>query len=189
MRYKNKRKGYYKDDRELTTSAKILLFMFTAVDLLPRPFESKTKYFNRTFRSQYVPYKTYLNALDYLERKGFIKIFKDAGKQYVSLTKNGALETLFLKAEVKSTGQWDGKWRLVIFDIPEDCRDKRNQLRRLLKVNGFKKIQASVFINPFPFNREAISYLKKSGLFDYIRIMRVDEMDDDAGLKKAFNLK
>ena len=84
--------------------------------------------------------------------------------------------------------RWDGKWRLVIFDIPESSREKRDHLRYLLKQNKFCKLQASVFISPYPLNREALEYLQFSKLFDYIRILRVDEMDNDSDLRKKFKL-
>ena len=77
---------------------------------------------------------------------------------------------------------------MVIFDIPEDARDKRGLLRRLLKRNHFIKLQASVFVSPYSLNREAISYLRKIGLINFVRIMKVEEMDNDAALRKAFQL-
>jgi CRISPR-associated endonuclease Cas2 len=82
---------------------------------------------------------------------------------------------------------WDGKWRFVFYDIPEDSKDKRQLFRKLLKRNGYQKLQASVFVNPYPLNREALDYLKKTGLINYIRIVRVDEIDDDSNLLKKFN--
>ncbi|MEK7161155.1 MAG: CRISPR-associated endonuclease Cas2, partial [Patescibacteria group bacterium] len=84
---------------------------------------------------------------------------------------------------------WDGQWRMVIFDIPEDFREKRDLLRSLLKRNQFIKLQASVFISPYALNREAIEYLNISGLKRYIRIIKIDEIDSDEDLKKRFNLK
>lgn len=46
---------------------------------------------------------------------------------------------------------WDGLWRLVIFDIPENIRYKRNILRQKLKDLGFGRLQASVWISPYDF--------------------------------------
>ncbi len=45
-----------------------------------------------------------------------------------------------------------------------------------------------MFINPYSLNREAVSYLKESGLMDYIRILKVEEMDNDLDLQKKFKL-
>jgi CRISPR-associated endonuclease Cas2 len=75
-----------------------------------------------------------------------------------------------------------------MFDIPEDHRDKRDKLRRLLKRNNFIKLQASVFISPYALNKQAVEYLKETGLDEYIRILRVDAIDKDEDLKKKFKL-
>ena len=75
-----------------------------------------------------------------------------------------------------------------MFDIPEGSKEKRAILRSLLKRNDFCKLQASVYISPFSLNREAISYLNSSGLRDYIRILKVEEMDYDKDLLKRFGL-
>ncbi len=177
--------------RKLTVTAQILLYLFTAVDMLPRPFESKMGYYKRLFFGK-VPYRTFASALNSLERRGIIKIYKDtSGEKFIKLTHKGQLETLLLKAKqgVNCHGKWDGKWRLVIFDIPEDAREKRNEFRILLKKNSFKGLQASVFISPYPLNREAITYLRESKLIQYIRILKVEEMDSDKDLKRHFNLR
>jgi DNA-binding transcriptional regulator PaaX len=76
---------------------------------------------------------------------------------------------------------------MVIFDIPQDASKERDQLRRLLLINDFCKLQASVYISPYPINREAIDYLKETGLIKYIRFARIDELDEDKDLKKKFN--
>ncbi len=182
-----KRKKYNTQERELTNSAKLLLTLFAVVDLFPRPFESKTAFFKRQV-SGYVPYKSYLNILNTLEQKHWIKIFKEKGYQYVKLTKKGVLETLLLKADIKKPEKWDGKFRMVVFDIPEKAKDKRRLLRILLKNHGFLQIQRSVYINPYPLNRDAIRYLYETGLDEYIRIFRIDQIDNDENIKKFFKL-
>ncbi|MDP2933655.1 MAG: hypothetical protein Q8N81_06020, partial [bacterium] len=67
-------------------------------------------------------------------------------------------------------------------------RRKRDQLRWLLKTLNYCKLQESVFLSPYPINREGVEYLKKSGLIEYIRILRVDEMDDEKQFLKKFKL-
>ena len=104
------------------------------------------------------------------------------------LTAEGQLEALLAKAKFPVPVKWDGKWRMVVFDIPEDSKEQRNKLRQLLKANNFYKLQASVYVNPYPLNREAVKYLQETKLIDYIRIIKVEEMDDDKDLKKHFQL-
>ena len=75
-----------------------------------------------------------------------------------------------------------------MFDIPKGTRGQRDKLRRLLKKADFFKLQASVYITPHPLNRDAVSYLKSTGLIGYIRMGRLEELDDDQDLKKHFKL-
>jgi len=126
------------------------------------------------------------NRLYGMRRQGLVKKTAKNGKTFFQLTAKGELRLLLSKAALSKPKNWDKQWRMLIFDIPEDCRDQRDSLRRLLKQYGFIKLQASVFIHAYPLNREAISYLKKSGLIKYIRIIRANEIDDDSDLRKKF---
>lgn len=128
------------------------------------------------------------SAMYALCKRGYIRYEDKNAKRFIKITKKGELEALFSKAMLPKKEKWDGKWRLIIFDIPEETREKRDQLRFLLKKNNFKLLQASVFISPYALNREALKYLKETGLIDYIRILKVEEMDNDKDLLKKFDL-
>lgn len=184
---KRRRKKFNNENVELTLPAAILTTLFMLADVMPRPFEGKTHYFKRTWGGN-LSYKLYWQALTRLEEKGWIKIFKERESEFVKLTKQGQLQALLIKAKIKKPQKWDGKWRLIVYDIPEDSREQRHLFRKLLKQNGFYKLQASVFISPYQLNREAVSYLKQAGLNRYIRICRIDEFDNDKDLKKHFGL-
>src|SRR3990172_7215508 len=64
------------------------------------------------------------------------------------LTKNGkqqakALSLFGSSINFKKPKQWDGKWRIVLFDIPEKDRLFRDILREHLYALGFFKLQHS----------------------------------------------
>ena len=44
--------------------------------------------------------------------------------------------------------EWDGRWRLVLFDVPITQNSHRKQLRRYLRDKGFGCLQNSVWITP-----------------------------------------
>jgi phenylacetic acid degradation operon negative regulatory protein len=46
--------------------------------------------------------------------------------------------------------QWDGRWRLILFDVPEARHSLRTRLRRYLQKRGFGYLQNSVWITPDP---------------------------------------
>lgn len=153
------------------------------------PPEGSREWIYREVRASKKNYHRYHNAVGYLKRQKLMKVVARNGKKFLQLTSKGQLQLLLAQARLPNKPKvWDKKWRLIIFDIPESSRNKRALLRQLLKQNGFFKLQGSVFINPYPLNRKAIEYLRVSGLMDYIRIMRVDEVDDDTSIRKKFKL-
>ena len=80
--------------------------------------------------------------------------------------------------EVPSPKSWDGKWRLIIFDIPEKFKKARDAMRAKLLDMDFYQCQKSVWIHPFPCVEE-IEFIKN--VFDvkpFVKIFIVDEMTD-----------
>lgn len=154
--------------------------------LLPLPFETPYEHQRRLRK---LGPKHYYDSLHYLKNQGLVRVFRRGDVNYIQLTSRGNIETLLAKAKVEKQAKWDRYWRLIIFDIPEKNRNTRGKLRWLLKKNNFYKLQASVFISPYALNREAVAYLKETKLINFIRILKVSEIDDDQDIKKIFKLR
>lgn len=166
-------------------AAHILEALYILEDLTPALFKSPHVWARTAWGGNY---NNYRSSAYRLKRMGLVSILGKDSKKYLQLTKKGKLEALFIQASWPKTEVWDGKWRLITFDIPEEAKDQRVLLRSLLKKNNFYKLQASVYISPHPLNRQAIAYLKETGFIRYIRILRVDEIDYDKDLRKKFDL-
>ena len=171
--------------RENSMSYQVLLYLAAAEEVVGTAFMSPHQWARAAWTGRY---PTYRSSVYWLMRKGLITIVEEGDQKLLQLTKQGAMETLLLKSKIPTKGPWDGKWRLFMFDIPEDAKLERDRLRWLLKRNHFIKFQSSVYISPYPLNKEAIKYLKDTGLNQYIRVLRVDEMDDDRELRKKFKI-
>jgi len=165
----------------------IIFLILSALDL-DAPLTPLESHYDWLARKGQLKRRQYRDCLRGLEARGVLKIVEENNRKFIKLTKKGALKVLLAKAQVKIEKCWDGKWRVLVFDIPEDFHFIRDHFRNLLKQNHFIKLQASVFISPYSLNREAIRYLQKTGLIKFVRIMKVEEMDDDSDLKKMFNL-
>ena len=74
-------------------------------------------------------------------------VLSDAGKKKV-LTYD--IDTL----SIQKLEKWDGKWRMVLFDIPNSKKKEREILRATLKRIGFAKYQESVFVLPYECKKE-----------------------------------
>lgn len=60
---------------------------------------------------------------------------------------------------------WDGKWRIVVFDISEKERKKRDSLRLKLVSLGFGKLQESVYITPLDILVDFKEFLRIENLY------------------------
>lgn len=86
----------------------------------------------------------------------------------------------------KSKRQWDGKWRIIMFDIPEKSREFRTILREHLWELKFFRIQQSVFVSPHPCEKQLAELMSLYKAEAFVRIMTVDWIDNEATLKKHF---
>lgn len=71
---------------------------------------------------------------------------------------------------------WDGVWRVVIFDIPEDRRRIRDQFRRKLKHWGFKNWQQSVWVTKNDVTDKLRSLIEELGIGQWVAVMESDNI-------------
>ncbi len=113
---------------------------------------------------------------------GLIEAFNSEHKQYFRLTGNGKqrLNNIALEAEggLIST-KWDGYWRIVLLDLPEDRKSEREALRYLLKKAGFICIKNSVWVSMYPFEHLFTNIKKDLSLTTEMMIMVTDKLDRD----------
>jgi DNA-binding transcriptional regulator PaaX len=89
------------------------------------------------------------NSVSRLFDQGFVTFEKTEKGKFLRLTEKGKFELQKLtdgEVKMKRKKFWDGKWRVVIFDIPEARRSDRIKLWRLLKRLGFFRLQDSVWV-------------------------------------------
>jgi len=114
-----------------------------------------------------------------LQKKGLVEKKKDGYKT----TKLG-LKFLSQKEISKKSSLWDGKYRIFIFDIPENLHSLRDWLRSQIVLLNYKALQKSVFIGKHPIPENLFKEIIDRGLDKYIRLMTVGEIDDENILKQ-----
>ncbi|MEN9582667.1 MAG: repressor, phenylacetic acid degradation operon negative regulatory protein [Candidatus Parcubacteria bacterium] len=111
---------------------------------------------------------------------GLAELLASGQSDYVRITATGR-EKLY-RDELSSTNMpishtWDGKWRMIILDLPEDRKSEREALRYLLKKAGFSLLKNSVWVSPFPFEQFFTNIKKDLGLTTEMIIVVTDTID------------
>ena len=135
--------------------------------------------------------KKLFDALRLLRLGGHVNVIKRASDKWVAeLTEKGRARGLFFSLDslsIKKPKKWDGKWRVVVFDIPEGKRRLRDSLRMRLKTLGFYELQRSVFVFPYPCENEVTTLISAFGLEEEVRILEA-AISYDRDLRKIFEV-
>lgn len=126
----------------------------------------------------------YERLVDWKENAdGSIKIvLSEAGKKKI-------LEFNMEELQVKRPASWDGKWRAVLFDIPEKKRKARDSLRCKLRHLGFCEMQKSVFIFPYECRDEIDFIVEFFNIRPFVRYAELIKPTNEAELKLKFGLR
>lgn len=108
-------------------------------------------------------------ALSRLRKKGFIEKSKEEGKLMLKLTEVG--HDWAVKHLPESHYDWDGIWRLVVFDIPEKHKRIRNIFRRRLKKWGFKQWQKSLWASKKPLTKALRGLVNQLEIEDWVLVI------------------
>jgi phenylacetic acid degradation operon negative regulatory protein len=89
-------------------------------------------------------------ALSRMTRRGWLSRRRTGRRAFYALTPAGALrlEQGVRRVYGSTAGQWDGRWRLFTYVIPEERRADRDRLRRELVWLGLGPLSRSTWITP-----------------------------------------
>lgn len=107
-------------------------------------------------------------------KTGYIEKILKGGEVYLRLTGEGKKKiTRDFPLLAFQKKKWDGKWRIVLFDIAELNRKKRDMLRSKLKELGFGMFQESVYISPHNFTKDLVEFLIASQLSSFVYVFEI----------------
>jgi hypothetical protein len=144
----------------------------TMANYLPGPKDPSFKRYRK-----YKDAKEFAKLIYYLKRKNYIKVENLRGRKGVVLTKEGLSKAV--KASFKIEGKKkrkDGKWIMLIFDMPSKNKKLRNLMRSILCNLGYKMLQQSVWITPYDVSDKTESYLQFYSLDKYVKIFLIEEI-------------
>ena len=128
--------------------------------------------------------------IDYLRRKHLVELKKEGDERLVRLTTKAKYEILRLQFVLHMRAQrkraWDRKWRLVLFDVPEIQKNYRNFLRKLLRQNGFRMWQLSVWVSPYNPEPHLSNLLQYLGIEKHYELIEADCAKCSPKLRRKF---
>ncbi|WP_121661502.1 PaaX family transcriptional regulator C-terminal domain-containing protein [Metabacillus litoralis] len=114
------------------------------------------------------------NTLSKLKRLLYIDVF---GRGNYKITVRGLdAYNLYSKKENYYTKHWNGKWYLVILEIPEILRKKRDTFRKGILDLGFGQLYKSVYIYPWNITNKVLNLIDSLEIEEYVTILSSSEI-------------
>ena len=109
-------------------------------------------------------------AISRMNKQGWVQSRKEGNKSYYFLTPIGIdrMEEAANRIFKLNPEEWDGKWRMLIYSIPEERRNVRDELRKELVWSGFGTISNSCWISPNDLTKQVYSLLDKYEINDHV---------------------
>lgn len=115
--------------------------------------------------------------IHHLKTHNYIRVKNLENKKAIVLTDKGLSKAL--KASFIMEGKEkrkDGKWIMLMFDVPEKWRKSRNLLRSILHNLGYKMFQQSVWVTPYDVSEKTEKLLQMYNLDEFVKIFLIEEI-------------
>lgn len=113
------------------------------------------------------------------------------GSVTMVLSENGRKRAMLYnisEMKISKPEQWDKKWRIILFDIPEKIKKARDALRHSLLSLGCHEYQKSVFVHPFECRDEIDFVIEFYQVRPFVRFIVADYLDNALHIKQKFRL-
>lgn len=136
--------------------------------------------------------RSYLDRIiKYLERQKVVEVREKGDCGEVYLTEKGRRKVLRFGLEslsIHKPARWDGKWRMVFYDVFDTKKIIRERFRSYLKKAGFYPLQKSVYLHAYPCERE-IEFLKYFlGIAGEVRVVVAEKIENDQLFRTYFGV-
>ncbi|TWD99905.1 PaaX family transcriptional regulator [Peribacillus frigoritolerans] len=109
-------------------------------------------------------------AVSRMVKQGWIQSEKQGNKSYYFLTDRGVqrMDEAANRIYKMKPNEWDGKWRILMYTIPEDKRQLRDDLRKELLWSGFGSFSSGCWISPNDLEKQINRLIEKYDIDEYV---------------------
>ena len=187
---KNKNREKYAKVQKIILGALLVAGVVSLAVFAPNAVQT-LKMFDGGRRRKKDPRYVVSNSINRLKEKGYISFENTRKGTFVRLTDKGDSRLRLIEAHdfnIKKPARWDGKWRIIIFDIKEKRKSLRDKIRLTLTSIGFIRLQDSVWVYPYPCE-DLIVLLKADFMVGKdVLYITADNIENDRGLRGHFRL-
>lgn len=167
-----------------------LSFIFPSAAILAKSFLDEERRKKYEVWKQYNP--SYLrSAIKRLHKQKYVEINEQNGEEVVVLTEAGKRRILKYALDglsIEKPRKWDGRWRLIIYDVENRKKRLRDVFREALRALGFCKLQESVWLYPYPCGKQVTFLREYYGVGNEVLYIVATTLEDDSPYRDYFSI-
>ncbi|WP_170008653.1 phenylacetic acid degradation operon negative regulatory protein PaaX [Bacillus fonticola] len=115
-------------------------------------------------------------SISRMMKQGWVQVRKEGNRSYYSLTERGVerIDEAAHRIFKFKPDEWDGKWRMLIYTIPEEKRNLRDELRKELVWSGFGTITNSCWVSPNDLTRQVFALMDAYDIRPYVHYFETE---------------
>jgi len=105
-------------------------------------------------------------------KQGLLQSERKGNKSYYELTERGIsrVDEAARRIYKLDPHEWDGMWRVVMYNIPEEKRQVRDDFRKELQWSGFGNLSNGCWVSPNNFEKEIHLLVSKYNIEEYVHL-------------------
>lgn len=126
-----------------------------------------------------------------LEKQKLVDIGEEDGMQTVKITNHGKRKILKFaidELKIEKPKIWDGRWRMISYDIPKNQENVRKVFREYLRAWRFYPFHESLFLHAYPCEKQVDFLREYLGIGEYVRIVHVYKIENDRLFREFFDI-
>ena len=169
-----------------------IVFAFSSLESMAEDFKYHNRY-GKNYIGRRRPYarRVMRQTVMRLRARGYIRVVARGDEVFLQLTAEGrsAIEKMRMgELKIIKPRVWDKTWHLVAFDVPENEKGARNAFRQRLIELGFTKIEKSLFVIPYPCEKEIVFLTKHFAIVPYVHFIKAISFNGDHRLQELYEL-
>lgn len=125
-------------------------------------------------------------TLSYLKYSKLITEDYEHGLALTAKAKHRLQQISISELTIPKPNKWDKCWRIIFFDIPESKKTRRDAFAAQVRQLGFKVLQRSVFIHPYPCQEQVATLTEYFRVSKYVSYIETAHIDNESILYKRF---
>lgn len=128
-------------------------------------------------------------VIRYMKQNGYLAGDYEHGLQLTNKARKRLEKVEFDSMHTTPQKRWDKKWRIVIYDVPQNQKSARDALASCLRRYGYFQLQKSTWITPFPCRDDIAAIAAHFGVDNFVTYFEAVHLDNQRVLISRFKRK